>query len=238
MKFRLTRWFLFSLLAVSLATLAVRAAEAGAKEHWSWLSESDKARLLNSIPPAPLPGSDLDKQDLQDVLHVQATRSKDEIAEAMDDEKFRMDIVARVLGPSFTPQNDPATFELAKRALEDDGLLVSTLKDKYGRKRPYQAHPEVHELFEASHASYPSGHSSGSHILAEVLGDVFPAKESELMARADAVAHSRVVAGVHYKSDIEEGAVLAKALHEALLANPEYQKSLAAAKAEVAAQGR
>ncbi len=225
------------MLAALLATLAVQAAEAGSKEHWSWLTEDDKERLLQSIPPPPEPGSDPDKKDVQAVLQAQAARTPAEIAEAKDDEKFRIDIVSRVLGPSFTPKNDPAAYDLARRALEDDGLLVSTLKDKYGRKRPYQAHPEVHELFQASHASYPSGHSSGSHILAEVLGDVFPAQAAPLMARADAVAQSRVVAGVHYQSDIEEGAALAKALHEALLANPGYQKSLAAAKAEVAAQG-
>jgi acid phosphatase (class A) len=229
-----------SLLSLLVIALSLRgwAAEAGSHPKWNWLTEDDKARLLQSIPPAPAPGSDTDKQDLAEVLHAQATRTPAEIAEAKDDKNFRLDIVARVLGPSFTEKNDPATFALAQKALEDDSLLVSTLKKENGRRRPFQAHPEVHALFSVEHESYPSGHSSGSHILADVLSEVYPAQKAALEARAVAVAHSRVVAGVHYPSDIEEGKKLADALIAALNANPAFQKSLAAARAEAAAQAR
>ena len=77
---------------------------------------------------------------------------------------------------------------------------------------------------------------SGSYVLAAVLGELFPDKKSALMARADAVAQSRVVAGVHYPSDIEQGKVLGQAIMTAFLANPAFQRDLAAAKSEIAAK--
>ncbi len=48
------------------------------------------------------------------------------------------------------------------------------------------------------------------------------------------LGRSRIVAGVHYPSDVEEGKKLADALVSALLANDAFKRDLAAAQAEIA----
>jgi hypothetical protein len=114
---------------------------------WNWLNEDDKKNLLQSIPPAPTLGSALDQQDVQGVLKLQATRTPQDIAEALSDKNFRLEIVARPLGPSFTKTDYPVTFALLDRVNEDEYLLNSTLKKEYKRLRPFQSHPEVKALF-------------------------------------------------------------------------------------------
>jgi len=213
----------------------VEGVEVKQKKQWNWLSKDDKKQLLQSIPPAPAAGSPTDQADLAEVLKRQASRTPAEIAEAMFDKSFRLEIVTNgVLNSNFSPQNFPITFKLLQHVNEDESLLNSTLKNKYARPRPFAAHAEVHPLFKVDQFSYPSGHSSGSHTFADILGVLFPDKKAALLARADAVGHSRVVAGVHYPSDITAGKQLAQALMDALMANPAFQNDLAAAKAEIA----
>ena len=205
------------------------------KKQWNWLSNDDEKRLLLSIPPKPATNSPTDQADLAEVLKLQASRTSADIAEAIFDKTFRLEIVTKgVLNPSFSPQNFPITFKLLEHVNEDESLLNSTLKKQYARPRPFVTHKEVHPLFEAREFSYPSGHASGSRTFADILGELFPDKKAALIARADAVAHSRIVAGVHYPSDIAAGQQLADALMAALLANPAFQTDLAAAKAEIA----
>ena len=54
--------------------------------------------------------------------------------------------------------------------------------------------------------------------------------------RAQAIAQSRVDAGVHYTSDIREGEIVGKEIAKELLAKPEFRREMQAAKAEVAAK--
>jgi len=214
---------------------------AGAKESdskWYWLSEDQQTELLASVPPKPAPGSAQDKADLQGDLKLQATRTAQDIAEAKFDRHFRIEMISNVLGAGFTKENDPATFTLLKRVLQDEYLLDSKAKKENQRNRPYVDHSEIKNLFEASDFSYPSGHSCGSYTLAAILSQLFPPQTAALEARADAVAHSRLVAGVHYPSDVAEGKILANALVTDLLANAAFQADLAAAKAELAQKNR
>ena len=227
--------------AVALLTCFVLASQAASaatmnqpKPAWHWLTEDDKAALLKSIPPAPAPGSALDQQDLQAVLQLQSTRTPQDIAEAQDDKKFRLEIISRVLDQPFTKKSYPIAFALLDKVNQDEYFLNITLKKEYQRPRPFEGHSEVKALFPVDGYSYPSGHTSGAYTLAEMLAVFFPDKKDALLARAAAVGRSRIVAGVHYPSDVDEGKKLADALVAALLANAAFQKDLAPAQAEVA----
>ena len=54
--------------------------------------------------------------------------------------------------------------------------------------------------------AYPSGHTTDTCVLAEILVLLLPEKMSALRARADEIAWHRVEAGVHYPVDLEGGA--------------------------------
>ncbi|MFA5955016.1 phosphatase PAP2 family protein [Hyphomicrobium sp.] len=56
--------------------------------------------------------------------------------------------------------------------------------------------------------SYPSGHTTYGTALGAVLAQMVPEKRAEFYARSADYGHSRMVAGVHYRSDVEAGKVL------------------------------
>ena len=74
--------------------------------------------------------------------------------------------------------------------------------------------------------SYPSGHATISRIEALVLADLVPARRAELLARADEIALSRVIGGVHHPSDIEAGKRLAETLYAVYRKSPAFRREL------------
>jgi acid phosphatase (class A) len=83
--------------------------------------------------------------------------------------------------------------------------------------------------------SYPSGHAASAFTLAALLGEIFPDKKEALLEQAAEIAENRVIGGVHYPSDIAAGKQLGLAIAQTLLANPDFQKKLAAVKAQAPA---
>jgi hypothetical protein len=185
------------------------------------------------IPPAPAKGSTQDQADLAGVLQAQATRTPAQEAEARRDETFKITLVTSALGPDVTAAKDPVLFALLNKSEKQIEAVTAYLKDYYQRNRPYVDHPEVKNLFPAKNPSYPSGHASSAETQADLLTLLFPAQQAALHARALAIAQSRVDAGVHYPSDIQEGMALGDKVAALLEDNPAFQKDLAAARAEV-----
>lgn len=72
-----------------------------------------------------------------------------------------------------------------------------------------------------------------SYLNATLLSIAVPEKHDQLFARARAHADSRVLAGVHYPSDLQGGQVAAAALVGALLADPRVAADFAAVRLEV-----
>lgn len=227
----------FSLLLVLFVSPLLRADDLMAPEkpktihYLTTLSQTDELAL---IPAYPFDDKTIEASDLAAVLKAQAARTPDQIAEAKLDQHFTIDLVTKVIGPDFTAAKYPATFALVNNTQNDVYIITGFLKDHYKRLRPYAAHPDqVKALFTAKSFSYPSGHASGSEGIADVLGLIFPDKKQALLDRALAIAQSRVIAGVHNPSDIEQGKELADKILALLQANPAFQKDLAAAQTEV-----
>jgi hypothetical protein len=78
-------------------------------------------------------------------------------------------------------------------------------------------------LLTPNHGSFPAGHATQCHFLAtilkELLKDPITGNQrrggdaaAQLDALADRIGDNRVIAGVHYTEDIDEGAKLGRAL--------------------------
>ncbi len=227
------------LLVIPLGILAC-AAWAAAKDDVKnphWLSDGDIAAIIATIPPPPAPGSEAEKADLQAEIDAQKTRTPERIAEANLDATYSVTLFTNMVGPRLTRQNDPVTFHFFDELNKQIGQVVGAAKDHFQRLRPYLGHPDlIHPLFSASGYSYPSGHSTHSYAFAIILGRIFPDRAGAFMERARRIAQSRVDAGVHYTSDIEEGKVVGHEIAQELLAKPAFQRELKAAEAEEAAQ--
>lgn len=137
------------------------------------------------------------------------------------------------IGPVETPKIDA----ILRKVGSDFGLSTYPVKTKYQRTRPFVGNgkPVCTPDYEAvlrKDGSYPSGHAAIGYGWGMILAEIIPNRDGKLLARGKAFADSRRVCNVHFKSDIEAGGVMAKAVFKALLADPVFQTDLAAAKAE------
>ena len=67
---------------------------------------------------------------------------------------------------------------------------------------------------------------------ANLLAEVFPEHKEALLERAQLVAWSRVVGGVHYPTDIVAGRMLGERLANDFAAQPDVRAALSRVKAE------
>jgi acid phosphatase (class A) len=72
-------------------------------------------------------------------------------------------------------------------------------------------------------------------VLALVLADLFPDQHDAIVAVARGIGWHRVQIARHYPTDIYAGRVLAQAIVKQMEKNDDFQKDLAAAKAEISA---
>ena len=95
-----------------------------------------------------------------------------------------------------------------KQIMKESTKTILSLKYYYNRPRPYQLAEyygnkefEIHNLDSAKTPSYPSGHTTQGHLMAELLGREYPKHWSKFKDLADFVSKSRIMARAHYPSD-------------------------------------
>ncbi|MDB6058238.1 MAG: hypothetical protein JWO95_2082, partial [Verrucomicrobiales bacterium] len=112
---------------------------------------------------------------------------------------------------------------------------INTPKDHYNRLRPYQIDPSLSLGKPEKSKSYPSGHSVRGTVTALLLAEMFPDKKEGILQMGRDIGWDRVLIGKHFYTDVVAGRVLAQAIVRELHELPDFEKDLAAVKAEIAA---
>ena len=148
-------------------------------------------------------------------------------------------ILSLAAGGAFAADADKAKKQAEIRKVAQTSLQkFYKAKDYYKRKRPFMetgddiCTPEERSRFKAD--SYPSGHSSIGWAWALVLTEAAPARADAILARGLAFGQSRVVCGVHWKSDVEAGRIVGAATVSRLRSDPVFVAQLAEARKEIA----
>ncbi|QDH25792.1 phosphatase PAP2 family protein [Neokomagataea tanensis] len=116
---------------------------------------------------------------------------------------------------------------------------TSEVKDFWHRTRPFVGTSlPICTPFKGLglHSSYPSGHTTAGFGMALLLAHLMPEHATAILQRGRVFGESRVVCGVHWKSDVQAGYLNASTEMDTLLADPAIQDDLAAAKQELEAQ--
>jgi hypothetical protein len=103
-------------------------------------------------------------------------------------------------------------------AMMDATIAVHDAKYTYWYIRPSQADTTITlAIGLPAHPSYPSNHTAASVAAARVLGAFFAEEAARLDAMAEEAGLSRLYGGIHYRFDIDAGAVLGRAVARATL---------------------
>lgn len=221
-----------TVLACGLLPVSLHAAPVAVEAHY--LASADLPPQL--LPPPPAEGSAGWKKNIRGVIAAQKHLGSGDLAAMRDEQHLRLDLMTVVIGPDFTPEKFPRAYALLDRVFEDGENISGADKQFWHTRRPYLTDRHVKLLVDRIDQSpaYPSGHATGSRMLAEVLGLLYPDRLADLRARADDIAYHRIEAGVHYPNDIEAGRLLAMLIVGALMKSETFQADLAAAREETA----
>jgi acid phosphatase (class A) len=218
----------------ALTTLALIVSPALARE--PIFVSPQQSHAFEILPSPPSADSEATKAELAELHRLEETRTEADVARAKwDDENENIFLFRGVLGEKFTKENLPLLDALAVRVRNDEGVNAGVAKEGFHRVRPYNFDKTLHPVCKTKTKddSYPSGHTTSGYLLALTLIDIIPEKREAILARADEYGFDRLVCGVHYRSDLLASRLVAYTVHAIMEVNPQYQKELAEAKAEV-----
>jgi membrane-associated phospholipid phosphatase len=192
--------------------------------------------LLGEVPR---PGSKEAISDLAIVLWEQRTRTPRDVERAASEEKLSLEDFDGVLGPGLVLRSYPLTEALLVRGANAAGPCLAAAKKAFARPRPYVAEPRVVPMGERERTfSYPSGHATRGALFALILAELVPSRREALVRRGAQIGTDRVVAGVHYPSDVAAGQRLGEAVARALLAEPSFRQAVVEARVKEWAAAR
>jgi acid phosphatase (class A) len=227
-----TRMFkpLSVLSIAALAAMLTYVAQAAA----SYYIDPSQIDLVHILAPPPAPDSNEGKADLATVLAAQSSRTDAEVKSAQADSEESVFRFADVMGPEFRAENLPFATTFFKNVHSDDDQAVAMAKSYFHRPRPFVTDPDVKPIVrQPANASYPSGHSTFAYVNAILLADMVPERAATIFDRAAIFAHNRVVAGVHYPTDIEAGRIAGSVIDNVFLHEPQFMADFTKARAEV-----
>ncbi|MCA3555356.1 phosphatase PAP2 family protein [Aestuariivirga sp.] len=189
------------------------------------------------LVPPPAGDSSVTAAELAEIKALQASVSEDRKKQAIaDDDEGLAPFIATTSLASLDPAKAPLTAALIQRVLDTEDAVTKPAKKFFARPRPPKVDDKITPFIELSKSNaYPSGHTTNGTAIAIVLSDMAPEKRAELMARAEDYATSRLIVGVHYRSDLGAGFASGALIAQALKQNAEFQKEFAPAKAELRA---
>ena len=104
-------------------------------------------------------------------------------------------------------------------AFYDAAVACWDAKFTYWQIRPSQLDPELKPLFPPpNHPSYPAAHGCLSTAAATTLARLFPRDAETFLALGKQAAEARIWAGIHYRSDIDAGQAIGRAVSEQVMA--------------------
>lgn len=225
---------------------ASRPAETSATAPRGYLPASERPDVAAIIAAPPQPGTDAWVEDGETFRATRALKDTPRWKQAQYDNSYKVDDMLKgfacAVGAELSTAKTPATARLVGRGVLDAVEASRAAKQIYKRQRPFVPTDApiciAREDDLIASYSYPSGHSTSGWIYALLLAEIAPDRTAQILNRGRAFGESRVVCGVHWKTDVEAGRDAGTSAFVILQSNPEFRADLEAARAEVAAARR
>jgi membrane-associated phospholipid phosphatase len=191
-----------------------------------WLSEFKKITLDNGVPSQQMDQDRLDSE-IRAVLDL-APEREERFMEVMDQDDADGAVNYWLGMMQVSPARHPATYLMLRVGRRIGEHVVMCLKGYFRSPRPSQLSPAMVPMIDPpSTPSFPAGHAVQAYLMSyllayslrnipqQKLSDVDTA-EGPLFDLAYRVSENRIVAGVHFPTDIEAGRAVGIAAFRAL----------------------
>jgi len=202
----------------------------------AYLVVNDKVNLLELLAPPPGSRDPRTRRELAELRHLQQSRGPARVALAQADVEETVFRLTRVFPQPLTAAQVPKTAALFHHLGVEAGGVTTPAKQGFARPRPYTLARDLHPVCPlAPNPSYPSGHATVGYYMGVILAAMVPEQRAAIFARTQEFAESRLVCGVHYRSDIEAGRIAGTVLAALAMIDPSFREAFAPAKAELRA---
>jgi membrane-associated phospholipid phosphatase len=114
-------------------------------------------------------------------------------------------------------------------AIYDAMVAAWDAKYTYNRPRPAALDPTLSVLAQHTNSpSYPSEHAVAAGAASTILAYLYPDMAQDFLDKAEEAAQSRVLAGAHFRSDVEAGLELGRQVAEQVIARAELDNEIPA----------
>ena len=215
-----------------------------------YLNPNDEAKLPGLIA-MPSNGSDQTKAELEYLMSLQNSRTKEQIERAQNiagigswfhilnpiDSNYNKNrsnlyYIAEEVGSWYNHKDFPATTKLLLNCIQDIRVTEFRLKWHFKRPRPYHLEPMLQPLTRIKTPAFPSGHTLWAYTQAYIFSEIIPEKRNDFLQKADEVRWSRELLGIHFPSDNEAARIIGWYLLKYWYNNPAFVTDLEAARAE------
>ncbi len=191
--------------------------------------------LVSLLQPPPCQTCEETKAELDELADLEHTRTPEQAIRAGEDVKRSVGRFLEGAGIVFDATALDACEDFFMKRRIEEKAAVDAAKDTFCRLRPFMTpgnglHP-VQEAKPDESFSYPSGHATYGATVGFLLAEMMPEKRATIYSRINDYAHNRMVAGVHFRSDVEAGKLYGAAIVKALFAKPGFAGEFEVAKA-------
>lgn len=208
-----------------------------------YLEPKQLADSLALLPKPPVDGSPEQAADLAIHRATRNLRKSPRWDQAKEDNNLKFPYAAETfscaLDMNISADATPHLTMLLHRSLLDAALATYGAKNHYQRQRPFIAlHEDTclsqeEEAKLAKDGSYPSGHAALGWAWALILTELAPDRSNALLQRGHAFGQSRVLCGVHWQSDVDNGRLIGSAVVAQLHTDPTFLAQASLARAEI-----
>lgn len=209
------------LLAGALAIAWTNAASAA-----ECLGRSDEP-LVGLLQPPPCETCEETKAEIDELAALEQARTPEQVEHAARDAGRTLPRFLEGAGITFDAEAMKPCEDFFLKRRKEESAALEAAKSTFCRPRPYATPGNTLRPVDGAkpndNYSYPSGHSTYGATTGFLLAAMMPEKSTAIYARINDYAHSRMVAGVHFRSDVEAGKLYGTAIAVALFAKPGFQ---------------
>jgi len=202
-------------LPAVLALALLAAAPASAKE----CPPLDPVPLKLLLVPPPADDSPISTAELHELQDLQALRTRQQEEHAGGDhqqsiERFLGEI--DIIVPDRPPNKPTVALDFFKCIHDATETAIDEAKFAFNRTRPYKypnngLHP-LKEIGGDDKPAYPSGHAAYGTVVGLILAEMLPENKAAIIKRIEDYGYSRLVSGVHFRSDVYAGQLAGAAI--------------------------